>query len=437
MKKEALKSLDIDVYSEKLDNGLEIYLVPFKNFKRYFITYATKYGSLITEFTPHGAKKEIKVPNGIAHFLEHKMFEQEDGSDPFNFFGKSGSYVNASTGYESTRYICSGTESFEENLKYLINFVNSPYFTDENVEKEKGIIIEELNMYKDNPESALDNTSKWNLFHNDPHRFDIGGEVEDVKSITKEDLYLCYDNFYQPNNMFILIVGNFPVEKTVQIIKEKLGSKENINKGLPKVKKYNEPYSVRKEREVVPFNIEVSKLAYMLKLKKNSFKMDDDYKLDLYLNIILKILFGGTSLFSEEAKLDDLFNSFYYSFDTTYDYIVINFYAESTKQNELLQRIKDTLTKRDSILNEEDFRRSKKVLIANKIKASCYIDAVSDNLYEDLINYKKIIYNKVDIIRAADYNTLLGVSKSISLDNNAIVCYVPKKDKDFKLKDLK
>ena len=137
MKKDTLSGLDIDLYSEKFSNGFEVYLVPLKNMKRYYATYATKYGSLITEFCPNGSRKNVKVPNGIAHFLEHKMFEQESGIDPFSFYSQSGCYVNASTGFESTRYICSGNTKCRENLDYLLNFVNSPEFTEENVAKEK------------------------------------------------------------------------------------------------------------------------------------------------------------------------------------------------------------------------------------------------------------------------------------------------------------
>ena len=240
MKKDTLSGLDIDLYSEKFSNGFEVYLVPLKNMKRYYATYATKYGSLITEFCPNGSRKNVKVPNGIAHFLEHKMFEQESGIDPFSFYSQSGCYVNASTGFESTRYICSGNTKFRENLDYLLNFVNSPYFTDENVEKEKGIIIEEVNMYKDMVDSAIDDTTRKCIFQKDHHKYDIGGEVDEVKSITKEDLYSCYDNFYQPNNMFILIVGNFSVETALDVMRERVENRENKYKVLPKIKKEKE-----------------------------------------------------------------------------------------------------------------------------------------------------------------------------------------------------
>ena len=203
---------------------------------------------------------------------------------------------------------------------------------------------------------------------------------------------------------------------------------------LPKIKKEKEPYAVAKKCEVVKFNIDVSKLTYSFKMKKKDFNIQDDYILDLYLAILLKILFGSTSIFSEKAKMQDLYSEFYYNFDSTDDYLVLNFYGESKKQNELLSFIKETLLDRENIINEDDFIRSKKVMIANKIKASCYIDAVGDSLYEDLINYNKIITNKVDLIRQLKYEDLLKVSNSLDLSNNSIVCYVPKDD-NFEIKN--
>ena len=161
------KELELKGYYERLENGLEVYLVPMEKKDKYFITYATKFGSIATQFTPYKEKSERTVPNGVAHFLEHKMFEQEDGIDPFTFFSESGTDANASTNFDLTRYICYGTKNFDKNLRYLIKYVNSPYFTDENVEKEKGIIAQEINMYKDEAGYAIEdideNTSFFTL----------------------------------------------------------------------------------------------------------------------------------------------------------------------------------------------------------------------------------------------------------------------------------
>src|SRR5699024_2200510 len=181
-------------------------------------SYATRFGSEITNFIPDGEKKACKVTDGIAHFLEHKMFEQETGEDPFTYFSQSGTGANASTSYNSTQYICYGTKNFLDNLRYLIRFVNAPYYTDSNVEKEKGIIAEELKMYADLPDVQLESRLRQNVYHVHPRRVDIGGTVDEINKITKEDLYLCYRNFYSPNNMFLLVVGNFSVDDAIKVV---------------------------------------------------------------------------------------------------------------------------------------------------------------------------------------------------------------------------
>ena len=225
MKKLELKGLDMTLYKEKFNNGLEIYLLPYPNKKNYFISYATHFGSDILSFVDKDNKTHTP-PLGVAHFLEHKMFDQETGEDPFAFFSKSGTDANASTSYDNTQYICMGTKNFRENLRYLLKYVNSPYYTDATVEKEKGIIAEEIKMYDDIPDYKLEAKLRECLYKNSPRRIDIAGTVEEINKITKEDLYECYNGFYKPNNMFIVIVGNFSLEDAIEVIKEALEDKE-------------------------------------------------------------------------------------------------------------------------------------------------------------------------------------------------------------------
>ena len=199
MRKINLKGLEMDCYRETLQNGLEVYLIPYENKKNYFISYGTHFGSDILEYTDSDKVKHTP-PLGIAHFLEHKMFEQESGEDPFAFFAESGTDSNAYTSFDSTQYICYGTKDFSKNLRYLLSFVDSPYYTDQNVKKEKGIIAEEIKMYNDMPDFELEMKLRECLYKNHPRRLDIAGTVEEIEKITKEDLYSCYNNFYVPNN---------------------------------------------------------------------------------------------------------------------------------------------------------------------------------------------------------------------------------------------
>ena len=247
MNKLELIGTDTFVYHETLNNGLNVYLIPYKNKNNYFMSYFTKFGSINLEFVPIGEEKMIKVPEGIAHFLEHKMFEQEDGVVPFEFFSKSGTGCNASTGFKATRYIVYGTNNLKENLEYLIKYINSPYFTDENVEKEKGIIAEEIKMYDDNPDWVLTEEMEKAVFCVHPIRNDIAGYINTIKDITKEQLYSCYNTFYQPNNMGLVIGGNFEPEKIMEIIKNNEHLKCKTDTGNIKIKSIDEPLKVNRK----------------------------------------------------------------------------------------------------------------------------------------------------------------------------------------------
>ena len=232
MNKSILENLDLTLYSKKLQNGLEIFIVPNENVNNIYCTFSTKYGSVQNEFVPVNESEMIKVPNGVAHFLEHKMFEQENGVDPFTFFSERGADANANTSAFKTTYLFSGPDFFEENLNYLLDYVQKPYFTDKNVEKEKGIIEQEIKMYEDDPYSRLYEGILFNTFKEHPIRNSVIGTTESVNSITKEILYKCYNTFYNPSNMFVVITGKVDKDKVFQIIEE-----NQNNKTFEKMKK--------------------------------------------------------------------------------------------------------------------------------------------------------------------------------------------------------
>ena len=412
-----LKGLDINVYKEVLDNGLEVYLVPMENKKNYYINYATKYGSEVSEFIPAGESEYVRVPDGVAHFLEHKMFEQASGIDPFTFFSESGTDSNAATSYDSTQYICLGNKNFYDNLSYLLHFVNSPYFTDKNVEKEKGIIAEELNMYSDIPEYQLENKLRENIYKNNPRRIDIGGTVESIKKITKEDLYLCYNNFYSPNNMFLLIVGNFDKDKALEII-----NKENekvTNRGKAKVKEIREPDRVIKSfEEITNNNISIPKVEIGVKFNYSKFKFDEKM-LDLYLNMISAIKFGASSLLREVLRDNNICNSVYYEWETTSKHKVFYLMGNCIDPDKFIEEVKNEFNSNN--LKEEDFKRIKKVWIANIVRNYDDVEGCLDSLYDDVVRYGDIIDNKIQLIKKLKYKDLVSVFKRIDFNNMSIV----------------
>ena len=414
MKEIELSKLDMTLYYDKLKNGLEVYLLPYDNKKNY---YATRYGSETTTFIPAGEEEEVSVPLGIAHFLEHKMFEQEDGVDPFTYFSESGTGANAMTFFDYTQYICYGTKKFEDNLEYLIKYVNSPYYTDQNVEKEKGIIAEELKMYADIPDYQLDNYLRQNVYHKHPRRIDIGGSVEEIYKITKEDLYTCYNSFYSPNNMFILIVGGFDKDKAYEIIKKSL---EDIdNRGKAKTSKISEPKEVRCEYKEVSSNISVPKIAVGLKICDRTLGKYNIFDLDLYIQMISTILFGSSSSFRERVRNKKLINNFYTEVETIDGFHTLYIMSSSEEPDELIKEIKDELG--NVKINKNDFERIKKVWIANEVKMIDDVDSTVNNLYDDIIRYKEVIGDKVDRIRGLDFDIMNEIVEKINFNNIAVV----------------
>ena len=417
MKEIELSKLDMTLYYDKLKNGLEVYLLPYDNKKNYYMSYATRYGSETTTFVPAGEEEEVSVPLGIAHFLEHKMFEQEDGVDPFTYFSESGTGANAMTFFDYTQYICYGTKKFEDNLEYLIKYVNSPYYTDQNVEKEKGIIAEELKMYADIPDYQLDNYLRQNVYHKHPRRIDIGGSVEEIYKITKEDLYTCYNSFYSPNNMFILIVGGFDKDKAYEIIKNSL---EDIdNRGKAKTSKISEPKEVRCEYQEVSSNISVPKIAVGLKICDRTLGKYNIFDLDLYIQMISTILFGSSSSFRERVRNKKLINNFYTEVETIDGFHTLYIMSSSEEPDELIKEIKDELG--NVKINKNDFERIKKVWIANEVKMIDDVDSTVNNLYDDIIRYKEVIGDKVDRIRSLDFDIMNEIVEKINFNNIAVV----------------
>lgn len=430
MNKLELIGTDTFVYSDILPNGLKVYLIPYKDKNNYFMSYFTKFGSVNLEFVPIGEKKMIKVPEGIAHFLEHKMFEQEDGEVPFEFFSKSGTECNASTGFKATRYIVYGTNNLKENLEYLIKYVNSPYFTEENVNKEKGIIAEEIRMYDDNPEWILTEEVEKATFKVHPIRNDIAGYVDTISKITSEQLYSCYNTFYNPSNMAIVIGGAFDVDEIMELIKNNSYLKDKKKTPLPKVKTIDEPLEINKELVETPIhNVTNPKLGFTVKLSLKDIEKSDIYEYNIYIGMILNILFGNSSNFKEDMMKKNLLNSLILERMIVDDYLIITFWAESANPKKLVELIKEQFKNQE--ITSEEVERCKKVWISSEVIMTDNIEITVDNLINDIVEYGEVIPDKVPIIRSMTLDKLKKIRKEISFDNSSTVILLPK-TKDIK-----
>ena len=296
MKTIKLNGVDEVIYYKKLDNGLDVYLYNKEDANNNYVTFTTKFGSIYNEFTPIGKSKMIKVPNGIAHFLEHKVFAQEEDPQPDEFFAESGALSNAYTTFKNTTYLFSGPSKLKENICFLLDYVQQPYFTDDNVDSEKGIITQEIHMCDDNPQDVMYEHIRKNAFYNNPFKNSIIGTVEDINSITKETLFTCYNTFYHPENMFLVVTGNFDPNEIINIIEENQNKKQFKKLDKINIKEYKEKDTVVKEKEIIDSNTEISKVSYNIKISLKNLNISKR-KYNIYLFIIFSLLFDESSIF--------------------------------------------------------------------------------------------------------------------------------------------
>src|SRR5699024_8919987 len=214
-------------YIEKLDNGMTVIIIHKHNLDKKYIIWGTHFGSIDNRFIMPKTGEEVFIPDGVAHFLEHKMFEQPDGTNSLDTLMALGLDANAYTTNDHTAYLFECTDNFYEGLDELMDYVQHPYFTDENVEKEKGIIGQEINMYDDDPGWQLYMNIMDCLYKDNPIKLDIAGSIESISKITPDVLYKCYNTFYHPSNMVMVLCGDFEPEKLLQEVKNRLIPKEN------------------------------------------------------------------------------------------------------------------------------------------------------------------------------------------------------------------
>ena len=413
----------IDVYNETLENGLKVYLVPYTNKNNYYITCGTKFGSINLEFTVDGKKK--KVPAGVAHFLEHKMFETADGKNPFDFFSKSGSSCNASTGYQKTRYLVEGNKNIEENLEYFLSYINGLYCTDELVEKEKGIIIEELKMYQNNPAWQIDHELSKSTFDIHPIKIDIGGTIESVKATTKEDLYTCYNAFYQPSNMVLAVAGNFDRDKILEIIKKHPLLNSRIEKVKVGTKKPNEKEKIVTKKKTISIpTLTVPKLALAVKTKVTDYQSLPVFLFRSYTIMIANILYDQSALFREEMLRKKLMTSLNSNVLWIDDILLMEFNADTDKPEELAKEIVNHF--KNTKITSEELERYKKVWISSSIYGADSISTMANNIVNVVLEYDELIEEHwIESIRSMNIEDLEKIRNIINIDNTTAIIANP------------
>lgn len=426
MEKNKFDNFNIEVYSEKLENGLSIYVVPLANKNNIYVTFSTKYGSRINEFVPNGETAMVKVPHGVAHFLEHKMFEQESGVDPFTFFSERGANANANTSYDKTTYLFSGTTFIEENINYLLDYVQKPYFTDENVEKEKGIIVSECEMYKDKSYTRCYEKILENSFVEDPIRIPVIGTVDSINSITKDDLYKCYNTFYHPSNMFVVVTGNVDPQKVIKCISDNQIKKSFGKPSKIRIKQYIEPKKVGKKNDEIIMDISIPKVMVAYKIDIKKFKNLDIRKIKDYINLIFDIKFGDSSVTNEKFIEQKIVNGGI-GIDTisTDSYSLIILSGECENPKEFINEIDKEIKKIN--INQEDFDRKKKAYIGSLVALSDDVYLLNNKIMSNIIKYNEIKYDDYKYISTLSINELYYILDNIDLSEKSICTVLPKK----------
>lgn len=355
------QTLQETLYYEEMDNGLKVYLLPKKGFSKTYGLFSTRFGSVDTTFVPLGESEMITVPDGVAHFLEHKMFEMEDG-DASDKFAQLGASTNAFTSSSRTAYLFNTTSHENECIELLLDFVQDIYLTDQTVEKEKGIINQEIGMYDDDPDWRCYFGSIQNLYQNHPVKIDIAGTVETVNEIDKDILEKCYRTFYHPSNMMLFVVGNIQVEETMNLIRNNQKNKHFDKANEIQREIIEEPQGIDKEEDILYMDVIMPKVIVSMKINDILEHSQEKLKRELGMNILLDLLFSKSSpLFEEWTRLGLINDSFSANFTQERDYSFLQVGGDTLEPEKLRDKILELIKSiHDYVIDETEFQRVQK-----------------------------------------------------------------------------
>lgn len=407
------KKLEEKIYYTKLHSNMKVFVLKKPQISKKYAIFGTNYGSNDLEYiNPHTGKK-ISLNHGIAHFLEHKMFEMPDGSDAFGEFSRLGADANAFTSFNFTGYLFSTTneENFPKALKHLITYVQTPHFTDENVEKEKGIIAQEIKMYDDNPSWQLFFNCLRGMYKTHPNSIDIAGDVESIYKITKEQLYDCYQTFYSPSNMALFVAGDVDENEVLKIVNETVQDKNMFDGEIDRIYK-DETDKIAKKTTIKEMEVSIPSLMIGFKEKSATLKaLKNTLRREISMELVNQIIFEEGSdlnknLYEGGLIFSPISSDYTIAKDYGYDMISV-----STKE---IKKIEDLIYQeiskfKENGINKEDFERVKKKKIGTHIKFFDDIESVADQYIQmhfksqDLFDY----YDTLNSITIEELNDLI------------------------------
>ena len=406
------KQIDESCYKYVHSSGVTVYMHPMKGFSGVSAQFAAKFGAEDNNYRLTGESDVVHVPDGTAHYLEHKLFESEE-CDAFELFAQTGASCNAGTSYDHTVYYFNCSDHFEKNLEILLNFVQHPYFTPENVEKERGIISQEITMYEDNPSWQVLMSLLMGVYVNNPIRNDIAGTVESISEIDDKLLYKLYDIFYNPANMYLCIAGNFDVDKAVEICDRCLESRQPVSYESIRAE---EPVQVGEKR--LERFMPVAKPLFGIGFKRPDHTGEKAFEEYIYYNILFDILFGDMSEFY--TRLRDrgiLNNSFRVTVFMGRGYVMPNAVGESDDPDLVLEEMKKELCRaKKEPPTKEEFDLVKKATYGSSVRnytngegtASVMLEAVLQELSP---------FAMIEMVANAEYSVMLDKLAELDVEN--------------------
>ena len=423
MKKIECTKIKEEAYIENLENGMKVIIIPKHNLDKKYIIWGTHFGSIDNRFIMPKTGEEVFIPDGVAHFLEHKMFEQPDGTNSLDTLMALGLDANAYTTNNHTAYLFECTNNFYEGLDELMDYVQHPYFTDENVEKEKGIIGQEIKMYDDEPGWQLYMNALDCMYKNNPIKIDIAGSIESISEITPDVLYKCYNTFYNPSNMIMVVCGDFDPNKLLGEIKNRLVKKEEqgeIKRIYPeKEMGINKTYKEDK--------MEVSLPIFAVGYKDDEGMNEEIVKKHIAIEILLNMIIGKSS-----DSYKELYEKGYlisepdldYEFAEEYAHVLIS--GQSKDPNIIKEKIEQTVEKYiKEGLSEEHFNRIKKKIYGDYVAEYNSVGDIARMFLSDSmkkINSFDYIEKYNEVTKEYAENVLKNVFKKENLVLSVINC---------------
>ncbi|HAZ1210142.1 TPA: insulinase family protein [Enterococcus faecium] len=413
MNKTEYEQINETLYHEVLPNGLTVYLLPKNDYHKTYGLFSTNYGSIDNEFIPYGEKEKMKVPDGIAHFLEHKLFEKEDG-DVFQLFGKQGASANAFTSFTKTSYLFSTTDQVEKNLTTLIDFVQAPYFTEETVNKEKGIIGQEIQMYEDDPNWRMFFGILNNLYPTHPLHIDIAGTVESIDKITAQDLYTCYRTFYQPSNMVLFVVGKMEPEKLMKLIRENQEAKNFPPK--QEIVRYF-PENTKEIIKQSALEAAITRDKFVLGIKGLDTLPQEGTELLRYktaINLLFQMILGNTSrnylAMYNQGIIDD---SFGFEFSLDREFHFADFSGDTDEPEKAAEKVKEIILgfADDPEVSETNLDLLKKKMLGQYFQSLNSIEYIANQFTQSLFG-DRTLFDLPEIIDSIQMKDVLAAGEA-------------------------